>query len=242
MLTSSATSSGIRTPEQQRAWREKMGLISIIMTLMAGVGFLTFGFTEAVCGVPPTRFHGGEIQNGSVIIHGYGYDFANFKHPRVGPFDGEENPVFNSTWDLAGNDASFLFQTTNQKCLGIITKSSGSTITGSGEQLDWYFPCNSYNQHGTSEVNFSGYDSAMNCHADTTARQGLADMKRDGQVFYTWDDVRNTDRNLAVYESFVSTAFYRYHHLMTAYHQLGSRLELAELVESDASAIPSHFR
>ncbi|TFL06551.1 chitin synthase [Pterulicium gracile] len=196
-------SCGIRTPEQQRAWREKMGLISIIMTLMAGVGFLTFGFTEAVCGVPPTRFHGGEIQNGSVIIHGYGYDFANFKHPRVGPFDGEENPVFNSTWDLAGNDASFLFQTTNQKCLGIITKSSGSTITGSGEQLDWYFPCNSYNQHGTSEVNFSGYDSAMNCHADTTARQGLADMKRDGQVFYTWDDVRNTDRNLAVYESSV---------------------------------------
>lgn len=34
---------------QQRAWREKMGLISIILLIMAFVGFLTFGFTAAVC-------------------------------------------------------------------------------------------------------------------------------------------------------------------------------------------------
>ncbi|EEB98716.1 hypothetical protein MPER_01727, partial [Moniliophthora perniciosa FA553] len=51
------TSCGLRSPEQQRAWREKIGLVSIILVLMAGVGFITFGFTQAVCGKPPNRFH-----------------------------------------------------------------------------------------------------------------------------------------------------------------------------------------
>ncbi|WFC93830.1 chitin synthase [Malassezia brasiliensis] len=37
---------GIKTPEQQRAWREKMGLIWIILVIMGLVGYITFGFTE----------------------------------------------------------------------------------------------------------------------------------------------------------------------------------------------------
>ncbi|KAJ7154362.1 hypothetical protein C8R43DRAFT_1000965, partial [Mycena crocata] len=41
---------GLRSFEQQRAWRDKMGLMSIVLGLMAGVGFVTFGFTQAVCG------------------------------------------------------------------------------------------------------------------------------------------------------------------------------------------------
>ncbi|KAJ6613576.1 hypothetical protein B0H10DRAFT_1760150, partial [Mycena sp. CBHHK59/15] len=48
---------GLRSPEQQRAWHEKMGLISIILSLMAAVGFITFDFTQAMCGTPPNRFH-----------------------------------------------------------------------------------------------------------------------------------------------------------------------------------------
>jgi len=35
-----------------------MGLLSVIVTLMAGIGFLTFGFTEAVCRTLPTRIRG----------------------------------------------------------------------------------------------------------------------------------------------------------------------------------------
>ena len=34
---------------QRRAWREKMGLISIIFLIAAFVGFLTFGFTTSIC-------------------------------------------------------------------------------------------------------------------------------------------------------------------------------------------------
>ncbi|KAG1747641.1 glycosyltransferase family 2 protein [Suillus lakei] len=191
---------GIRTPDAQRAWREKMGLISIILMEMAAVGFITFGFTEAVCGVPPNRFHQGQIQNNSVIIHGYDYDFSNFKHPAVGPFNGSTNPLLTGGWNLASNDASFLFQITNDNCLGVITKANGSSITGSGQMLDWYFPCNVYNPQSNAQ-NTSGYGDSTNCHVSTTARQGLAGMTPQGQVYYTWDDVAASDRNLAVFES-----------------------------------------
>lgn len=175
---------GIRTPEQQRAWREKIGLLSIISILMAGVGFLTFGFTEAVCGTPANRFHTGSVGNGSVIIHGYNYDFSNLSS-------------IDTDASIQGNDASFLFQVTNKNCLGLITKGPNSTITGTGNALDWYFPCNIYDQFGTSPVNGTGYDSSANCHSVSA----LDNIKSLGQVYYTWTDVRNASRILAVFES-----------------------------------------
>lgn len=200
---------GLRSPEQQRAWREKMGLISLILVLMAGVGFLTFGFTESVCGTPPNRFHGGAIGDGfignsSLVINGYDYDFSKFKHPAVGStFDGESNPVLDGSWNAAGNDASFLFQKVNEKCLGIVTKSSSSSITGSGNSLDWYFPCNIYSQLGNQGANITGYETSFSCHITSSAKTLFNSMRPMGQVYYTWDDVHNSNRNLAVYESYV---------------------------------------
>ncbi|TFK42082.1 glycosyltransferase family 2 protein [Crucibulum laeve] len=202
-------SCGIRSPEQQRAWREKMGLVSIILVLMAGVGFLTFGFTEAVCGKPPNRFHGGaigdeNIGNSSVVIHGFDYDFSTFKHPAAGStFNGSTNPVLTGGWNVGGNDASFLFQKVNDKCFGLMSRAGSSSITGNGDFLDWYFPCNVVSQLGTSGANITGYESSTNCHVPSNSRTLLSQMKPQGQVYYTWDDVRNPNRNLAVYESSV---------------------------------------
>ncbi|KAJ7870902.1 glycosyltransferase family 2 protein [Mycena olivaceomarginata] len=186
---------GLRSPEQQRAWREKIGLVSIILVLMAVVGFVTFGFTQAVCGTPPNRFHGGAIGDanigkGSVVINGYDYDFGAFHHPAAGTvFDGTTNPLFVGGWGIAGNDVSFMFQKTNQACLGVLTKPNSSQITGKGEQLDWYFPCNVF--------------SHTSCHIGGGENQLASTMKAQGQVYYTWDDVRNSSRSLAVFESSV---------------------------------------
>lgn len=193
---------GLKSPEQQRAWREKMGLIAIVAVLMAAVGFITFGFTETVCGTPPNRFHSGSIGNSSVIIHGEDYDFSKFNHPAAGStFDGHTNPLFEGGWGAAGGDISFLFQNVNQNCLNIITRSNTSSISGSENELDWYFPCNVFNQFGTSPINSTNYGSSTSCHVSTTARSQLAAMHPQGQVYYTWDDVRNGDRNLVVFES-----------------------------------------
>jgi chitin synthase len=180
-----------------------MGLLSIIVLLMAGVGFLTFGFTESVCGKPPNRYPSGGIATSSVIFHGIDYDFSNFKHPRTTTvFNGQTNPLIQGGWNLAGSDASFLFQKVNQNCLGLITRSNSSNITGKGNALDWYFPCNIYNQYGTSPVNLTGYESSTNCHITQQSRTEFTQqLKPLGQVFYTWQQVQNTNRNLAVVES-----------------------------------------
>ncbi|EJC98606.1 glycosyltransferase family 2 protein [Fomitiporia mediterranea MF3/22] len=192
---------GIRTPEQQRAWREKMGLLSIIMCLMAGVGFITFGFTQAVCGTPADRFRSGSVGNSSVIIHGYDYDFSKFDHPATGSFDGHSNPLFEGNWGVAGADISFMFQNVGGSCRNIITRASNSTIPVANDDLEWYFPCNVFNQFGTSGVNLTNYDTNTTCHVSSTARGDLAKMSPQGQVYYTWDDVKNPSRNLAVYQS-----------------------------------------
>ncbi|KAH9934076.1 chitin synthase-domain-containing protein [Epithele typhae] len=194
---------GIRTPEQQRAWREKIGLLLIIISLMAIVGFITFGFTEVVCGTQPNRFQSGQIDTASVIIHGYDYDFSKFNHPAVGDFNGKTNPLFVGNWGASGADISFMFQNVNKNCLGLITKTNTSSITGNNNQLDWYFPCNIYNQFGTSPVNTTNSDKDTTCHITSTARNDLAALRPQGQVYYTWDNVHNSARNLAVFESTV---------------------------------------
>ncbi|GBE77344.1 Chitin synthase 3 [Sparassis crispa] len=192
---------GIRTPEQQRAWREKMGLIGIIVCLMAVVGFITFGFTETVCGTPANSFVAGTVENASVIIHGYDYDFSKFNHPAVGDFNGHTNPLLVGNWSVGGADISFMFQNTNGACQSFITKAANSTITGSTNNLEWYFPCNVYNQYGTSGVNLTNYGTNTTCHTSSAARQQLASMKPLGRVSYTWGNVSNPNRNLAVYDT-----------------------------------------
>jgi chitin synthase len=199
----------IVTPEQQRAWREKMGLLALIGILMAGVGFLTFGFQQTVCGKPPQRYHSGTIDKASVIIHGYDYDFSHFNHPAVsGVFTGTTNPLYSGGYDVAGMDISFLFQNVNEHCQGIIKAANGSTITNTNGQVGWYFPCNEYNQFGTSQFNKTGYSSSTQCHIKSGTR-ALFDktVHASGQVYYTWDDLQNPQRNLAVFESYVVPSF-----------------------------------
>src|ERR1700733_10179065 len=109
--------SGMRTPDRQRAWREKIGLMSIIVASMAGVGFLTFGFNQTVCGTPPNRYLAGTIDKASIIINGHDYDFSHFKHPAVsGVFTGKENPLYEGGWGAAGMDLSFMFQYNRGSC------------------------------------------------------------------------------------------------------------------------------
>ncbi|KAA1066436.1 Chitin synthase, class 3 [Puccinia graminis f. sp. tritici] len=194
---------GIKSADRLSAWREKMGILFLIFLLMAAVAFLTFGFTQTVCGKPPLRYHSGSIQPGMIIFHGETYDFDNFKHPAAPGIAAGDNPAY-SAFNAGAMDGSFLFQRVNQRCQDIITPASrtGIPTDGSGK-LSWYFPCNLYDQYGASAVNKTGYAEGRLCHTKDDARQALAKMKPLGQVYYTWDDLKNSSRNLVVYDSIV---------------------------------------
>lgn len=170
---------------------------------MAVVGFLTFGFTQAVCGTAANRYRAGSIDTGSMVFHGYDYDMDNFTHVGAAGIDPGTNPLYDN-WGAAGKDGSFLFQKVNEACLNVITPASGTGITHNGNSMGWYFPCNLYDQWGTSAVNLTGYAEGSLCHTQTDARTAFAAMKPLGQVYFTWDDLKNTTRNLGVYDGCVS--------------------------------------
>jgi len=200
---------GKRTPEAQRAWREKVGIVSVVLSLMAIVGFVTFGFTQTVCGVQPLRIKGGEVQSDSVVIHGYDYSLSNYQHPAVtGFFNGTQNPLYMDQYMAGGKDLSFLFQKVNQNCRGIITPAENSGIPNrnNGTEMGWYFPCNIHSQYGTSDsapVNLTGITDQTFCHTSDAARNAYNDLanKPTAEVYYTWGQIRNESRNLAVYKS-----------------------------------------
>lgn len=189
---------------QQRAWREKIGLISIILLICTFVGYLTFGFTATVCPAgAPTRLRVNHVDVGYLIIHGRAYDLTDFKHPVARGIPKGANVL----WDLpephGGQDASFLFQNVNGACKSLITAAPGSDIpTNADGDLGWYFPCNLFNQDGSSNENpnktipfYLGYS----CHLSKTARKEYYGLKSASDVYYTWEDIRNSSRNLAVW-------------------------------------------
>ncbi|KAH8657474.1 putative chitin synthase 4 [Tricladium varicosporioides] len=187
--------------EQQRAWREKMGLISIILIIMACVGFLTFGFTATVCGSPGLRLRVNQVTGGYMIFHGSAYDLSESKHPAARGIPDNANILFDLPDKHAGQDGSFLFQNVNGKCKGLITLSPGSDVpTNSANDLAWYFPCTTFNQDGSSVPNKTiPYYLGYSCHTIADARSTFYGLKSAGDVYFTWDDIKNSSRNLMVY-------------------------------------------
>jgi len=195
---------GKKTPEAQRAWREKMGIVGIVFFLMGLVGFLTFGFTQTVCGTQKLRIPGGQANSGSLVINGYDYDLSTWRHPVAGStFNGTTSPLYMDQYMAGGKDASFLFQNVNKNCLNVITPATGTGITHAGSQMAWYFPCNTFDQNGTTVENKTGITDANNCHTSAYARSNFQSHVPNATIYYTWDRIHDPARNLAVYKSCV---------------------------------------
>lgn len=194
---------GKKSREQKRAWREKIGLISIILIMMLFVGFLTFGFTATVCPEGgPLRLRINHVDRGYMIFHGKAYDLTRSQHPLARGIPPNSNVLFDGAMPGAGKDGSFLYQNVNGHCKGLITPAQNSDVpTDSSGNMAWYFPCNVFNQDGSSPPNETiYYYLGYACHTSKYARtQFYGGLKPTGDVFFTWDDVKNASRNLVVY-------------------------------------------
>lgn len=193
---------GKKQKMQQRAWREKMGLLSIILLICTFVGFLTFGFTQVVCpNGGPERLRVNKVDKGYMIFHGKAYDLVNSEHPAARGITAGGNVLWDMSEPHGGQDGSFLFQNVNGACKGLITLANNSDVpTNDDGDLAWYFPCNTFNQDGSSEPNKTiPYYLGYACHTQKQARTDFYGLRNSGDVYFTWDDVKNTTRNLMVY-------------------------------------------
>ncbi|EER39127.1 chitin synthase [Histoplasma capsulatum H143] len=192
---------GMPAKAQRRAWREKMGLISIILLICTFVGFLTFGFTQVVCGSPGVRLKINQVDVGYIIFHGKAYSMEGTHHPEALGIPDRSNVAYPPV-SYGGMDASFLFQNVNGACKGLITAAPNSNVpTNSNGELAWYFPCVPFKQDGSSQPNFTeppylGYACHMTEKARNTFYHRLA---APGVVYFKWDDLKNKSRNLIVY-------------------------------------------
>ena len=196
---------GMPAKLQRRAWREKVGLLSIITLICAFVGFLTFGFTQAVCGTPGLRLRINHVDSGYMIFHGEAYNLDESMHPAAVGIPLDSNVLYDLPHKYGGQDGSFMFQNVNGACKGLITRANGSDVPDDGGGgLAWYFPCTAFNQDGSSQPNLTwphylGYA----CHTSAKGRNSFYSLRKAGEVFFTWDDIKNSSRNLMVYSGTV---------------------------------------
>ena len=191
---------------QQRAWREKMGLISIIVLICAFVGFLTFGFTQAVCSTQGVRLKVNEVGNDNMIFQGSAYHLDGSHHPEAVGIPLGSNVLYDLPHKYGGQDGSFFFQNVNGACKGLITLASGSDVpTDKDGNLAWYFPCTAFNQDGSSSVNLTEpYYPGWGCHTTVLGRKAFyTGLDSAGEVEFTWNDVKNASRHLTVYSGSV---------------------------------------
>lgn len=192
---------GMPAKEQRSAWREKIGLIGVILLIATFVGFLTFGFTATVCSTPPVRLKANHVDSGYMIFHGKAYDLSRSTHPAALGIPPGRNVLYDLPHKYGGQDGSFFFQKVNGACKGLITLAPGSDVpTNSKGELAWYFPCTAFNQDGSTKPNFTDpYYLGWACHTSGEARKAFYSLKSEGDVYFTWGDIKNKSRNLAVF-------------------------------------------
>lgn len=190
---------GMKTKDRQMAWREKIGLITVICYVAAFVAYLTFGFTRTVCTNSLLRLRNNEIDDGYLIINGRVYDMTHSDHPAVIGIPDGGNILYPPT-NAGGMDASFMFQNVNGNCKGLFQAREGCTIPNNNGNFAWYMPCMVFAQNGTTQPNFTTeYYNGYACHTAANARDQYYQLPVSAEVYFTWDDVKNDTRQLVVY-------------------------------------------
>ncbi|SCU98135.1 LAMI_0F13190g1_1 [Lachancea mirantina] len=196
---------GMPKKERQFAWREKIALLSIIFYAGAFVAYLTFGFTRTVCDASQLRLRSNKISDGYLIINGKAYALDSSSHPAAAGIDAGTNVLYPPI-NAGGKDATFLFQNVNGNCHDIIKPRDNCSIPHDNDgRLAWYFPCKVFSQDGSTKPNFtkSEYYDGWACHTSKEAREAYYSLKAAADVYFTWNDIVNSTRNLVVYNGHV---------------------------------------
>ncbi|KAF9113733.1 Chitin synthase, class 3 [Mortierella sp. AM989] len=211
------TCGGMHTAEIQRAWREKIALVSLILMMVLAVAFLTFGLQQALC----QDEQSGKFVAGSraedVIVNGMGYYFSAqdtgngepaWMHPSLNKeVSSEPVDIMNAPNNAAkGMDASFLFQdVAGGACEGLITRSVPAAPTDT--QANYYFPCVMKSVDGITAPNATSNGAACHTPAADRAFWNILKSKYNAPAYYTWENITNPERDLFAYDGDVIDAY-----------------------------------
>ncbi|SMN21441.1 similar to Saccharomyces cerevisiae YBR023C CHS3 Chitin synthase III, catalyzes the transfer of N-acetylglucosamine (GlcNAc) to chitin [Maudiozyma saulgeensis] len=193
---------GMKTKERRVAWREKIGLLSIIFYIGVFVTYLTFGLSSTLCNYSRQRLLHSEVAPTYIVINGAAYEYMH-------NYSNEDNPDYIMVTEdslygpskYGGKDASFLFQNVNGNCQGLITPRNNCTIPIDEEKnIAWYFPCLVLPTDPLSNVTDKNTKiNPRDCHLSNITRSTFYELESEADVYYTWQEVKNDTRNLVVY-------------------------------------------
>ncbi|KAJ1894041.1 Chitin synthase, class 3, partial [Kickxella alabastrina] len=184
----------------QMAWREKIGLVSLILMLMGVIAFITFGLQQVLCGLSgkQTRVKWSEVSSSTVVVNGRAYDIADFGHPKSSPWTGPAGAnLMGAPANAGGKDLSFLFQNPNGACKRVLNYAD--SLTDSSGNIISVFPCVYYNN--TKQINGNQIPNNQGCHNTAAGRRALQQLS-SVPVQYSWEDVR-AQSNLVVFNGAV---------------------------------------
>lgn len=177
----------------QQAWREKVSLVQVIIFLCAIVGFLTFGFNATVCGRQPNRIRPTGVEYNHIVISGRAFDLKSFRHPTPVadmPGSGDLQEL-----GVGGRDLSFLFQTVNYNCKGILKPFIEDDDKGNVAN---YFPCVTLDRYNP-KINATDNPERHGCHISTKSRIALRRLEVVGDIYYNWTDIQKPGTSLVAF-------------------------------------------
>ena len=181
---------GMKTKERQMAWREKVGLMSVIVYAGVVVTYLTFGLSGSLCNYSQRRVRNTDVSERQIIVHGRAFDYTPVDNTSF--LDISSDSLFGPK-RYGGKDASFMFQNVNGNCREFITGANKSSIPmDSYMNLAWYFPCEVLPLDITTDDSVLSFSTA-NCHLDTASRDRFYMLRAYSEVYYTWDEVMKSD-------------------------------------------------
>ncbi|KAJ1913348.1 Chitin synthase, class 3 [Mycoemilia scoparia] len=192
---------GMPNPQMQTAWREKIGLVSIIILIMAAIGFLTFALQQILCGLSGTqnRVRYNSLSPDEAIISGQAYNLKHFNHPdteMTGSGSILGDPVNAKFMDL-----SLLFQNPNGNCKGVLKYNSG--FANSNGNVVSVFPCQMVNPNSLkNNIDTSAQFDPSLCHNKASQRNALGRIPKR-PVYYTWEDIKQKGQNMVLYNGAV---------------------------------------
>lgn len=195
---------GIRTRPQQVAWREKIGLISIICGVGTFVGYVSFLFSNTACSYYLPKINTNNITDNLVRIHGRAYPFNTEGIPESTPMLISYYGIF-APKSYGGSDATLLFQNVNGNCKELIKPKKNCSIPhDENGNIAWYFPCVRFFQNSTNASELINlHYSRSDCHISEFERESYYFLEYPIDISYSWEDIQTSKRKLVVYNGFV---------------------------------------